>query len=525
MFSLLITVVAVVLVACLALATIYYGGAALNRSSTNAQATQLVVQGQQILGAVELFYTDNARYPTDLDELVSTQYLSSVPQGFSGTPAGAEGWLTPASSVPTYELNAPVPDAVCEQLNQLSLGTNGIASQAYDSYSSQCYHSATSQTNTVVVTMLGTAGGTIASALPVQDVAPPTVTAPWVGGDPVGWYVPPTIAVAAPPSAAPGTLSLSASSLTLASNMQGVQGAASPVILTNNTAVTIDLWNATWNTSGNWQASFNESDSCGQLLAPGQSCTMYFSAQSPTVGPATGTFSISQGSISSNTLTVTATTTPGTFMFSQSDLVISPVAAGMAGPPGTVMLVNYSPVDINLDTATVTSTGDIQEFSPLTGILHPGDSTPLVFGSPSLTPGTLSGTFTVTQGPYTATLHLSQQILPNPNLYSLDMSLAAGYGGHQSAAVGATGVLVINWKNDTGSPITLMQLDWDWWATGASYGSLGTCANVSSSNPLLPNQSCYTTYMLNNFVDMSHPIDYQFADGRWHFAGSYINVN
>ena len=524
MFSLIITVVAVVLVACLALATIYYGGAALNRSSTNAQATQLVVQGQQILGAVELFYTDNARYPTDLDELVSTQYLSSVPQGFSGTPAGAEGWLTPASSVPTYALNAPVSDAVCEQLNQLSLGTNGIASQAYDSYSSQCYHSATSQANTVVVTMLGTAGGTISSALPVLDVAPPTVTAPWAGGDPVGWYVPPTSSVAAPPSAAPGTLSMSASTLNLASNFQGVPGAASPVVLTNNTAVTIDLWNASWNTSDNLQTAFGESDSCAQLLVPGQTCTMYFSAQSPTVGTSTGTLSISQGSITSNTLTMTATTTPGTFMFSQSDLTLSPAAAGIGGPPGSVMLVNYSPVDIILDTATVTATGGIQETVPLTGILHPGDSTLLMFNAPSLTPGTISGTFTIAQGPYTARLHVSQQILPNPNLYTLNMSLAAGYGGHQSAAAGATGALVIHWTNDTGTPITLMQLDWDWWANGAGYGSLGTCASVTATNPLLPGQSCFTTYTLTNFVNMSHPIDYQFADGLWHTAGDYINV-
>lgn len=50
MFSLIITIVAIALVAALALATLYYGGAAFQKSTIEAQATRAITHGQQIQG-------------------------------------------------------------------------------------------------------------------------------------------------------------------------------------------------------------------------------------------------------------------------------------------------------------------------------------------------------------------------------------------------------------------------------------------------------------------------------------------
>ena len=44
MFSLIVTIIAIALVAALALATLYYGGSAFNQSSAKAQAAKLLNQ-------------------------------------------------------------------------------------------------------------------------------------------------------------------------------------------------------------------------------------------------------------------------------------------------------------------------------------------------------------------------------------------------------------------------------------------------------------------------------------------------
>lgn len=55
MFSLIVTIISIALVAALALATLYYGGAA------------------------ELYRADIGAYPLSMDDLVAQKYLSSVP--------------------------------------------------------------------------------------------------------------------------------------------------------------------------------------------------------------------------------------------------------------------------------------------------------------------------------------------------------------------------------------------------------------------------------------------------------------
>lgn len=81
MFSLIVTIIAIALVAALALATIYYGGTAFTFGGARAAAAKVVNEGQQIQGALELYKSDNnGSLPTTIDDLVTGTYLSSLPE-------------------------------------------------------------------------------------------------------------------------------------------------------------------------------------------------------------------------------------------------------------------------------------------------------------------------------------------------------------------------------------------------------------------------------------------------------------
>jgi len=83
MFSLIITIISIALVAALALATIYYGGTAFNRGTAEAKASQLINEGQQINAAVALAKADIDREGlttvVNATHLVSGNYLAQMP--------------------------------------------------------------------------------------------------------------------------------------------------------------------------------------------------------------------------------------------------------------------------------------------------------------------------------------------------------------------------------------------------------------------------------------------------------------
>lgn len=58
MFSLLIALVAIVLVAALAVAGVYYGGGLLSEGEAQTRAATVVSQGEQIVSAAKLYYID-----------------------------------------------------------------------------------------------------------------------------------------------------------------------------------------------------------------------------------------------------------------------------------------------------------------------------------------------------------------------------------------------------------------------------------------------------------------------------------
>lgn len=81
MFSLIITIISIALVAALAVASVYYGGSAFSQGTAKAQASTLVAQAQQIAGANTLYANDNGGTRAgSVAALVGDGYLASPPQ-------------------------------------------------------------------------------------------------------------------------------------------------------------------------------------------------------------------------------------------------------------------------------------------------------------------------------------------------------------------------------------------------------------------------------------------------------------
>lgn len=123
MFSLIITIISIALVAALALATLYYGGSSFNRGSAGAVASQLINEGQQLNGAVAVAKADVAAGGTavvDLQDLVDGKYLSQLPASFASL-----GSTTIASGAVTVV--APSAD-VCSEVNKRANHTTAITS-------------------------------------------------------------------------------------------------------------------------------------------------------------------------------------------------------------------------------------------------------------------------------------------------------------------------------------------------------------------------------------------------------------
>ena len=148
MFSLIITIISIALVAALALATIYYGGAAFNRGSDGAKASQLINEGQQINGAVTMAKADAAAGGTALEDLAdlttaSPAYLAQLPASFASS-----GAVTLASGVVTLTGQS---HAVCQEVQKRATGSTTVpaaqpANQVYGCFGSDTTTNATNGT-------------------------------------------------------------------------------------------------------------------------------------------------------------------------------------------------------------------------------------------------------------------------------------------------------------------------------------------------------------------------------------------
>ena len=112
MFSLIITVMAIVLVLALAVATLWYGGDAFKNNKVKANVATVMAGGNQISGAVEAYKAQKGSVPATIDDLVSANLLNGVPQG---TWAFANDYI----------VQSTVSAAECAEANR-QLGFNGV---------------------------------------------------------------------------------------------------------------------------------------------------------------------------------------------------------------------------------------------------------------------------------------------------------------------------------------------------------------------------------------------------------------
>lgn len=118
MFSLIITIIAIALVAALALASIYYGGSAFNKGTAKAQASALVNNAMQISAAKTLATADGVT-AADAAALVAAGYLASAPAGMD---LGTTKTTSVFSSVaPSAEVCAELPQGTAAGVDETAL--------------------------------------------------------------------------------------------------------------------------------------------------------------------------------------------------------------------------------------------------------------------------------------------------------------------------------------------------------------------------------------------------------------------
>jgi len=94
MFQLIVAVISIALVAALAIASLYYGGQAFQKSSLKANVTTLVNAGQQISGADALYKTSGGSVSGAANIAALTyngEYLAALP-GTSAAAENGEAW-------------------------------------------------------------------------------------------------------------------------------------------------------------------------------------------------------------------------------------------------------------------------------------------------------------------------------------------------------------------------------------------------------------------------------------------------
>lgn len=149
MFSLIVTVLSIALVAVLALATLYYGGASWAHGGAASHAATLANQGYQILASMTLYYIAHGAYPATLEELVSAQYLATVPvpppaaalepELVSPALATTRAWALVAPGQPAAMVHGAVAQAVCQEVNYLLLQSNAVRGKARTDMMVQCF--------------------------------------------------------------------------------------------------------------------------------------------------------------------------------------------------------------------------------------------------------------------------------------------------------------------------------------------------------------------------------------------------
>lgn len=117
MFSLIITIIAVALVALLAVASIYYGGDVFTSGSDRSEAARFVNEAQQISSAISLYKADNNGAAPANILVLKPDYLKEIPG-----PEGEGGWQFGDGYVQISGLSLSQCNAANAQMNKSYVG-------------------------------------------------------------------------------------------------------------------------------------------------------------------------------------------------------------------------------------------------------------------------------------------------------------------------------------------------------------------------------------------------------------------
>jgi hypothetical protein len=133
MFSLIITITSIALVAALALATLYYGGDSFNKGQTESTATTVVNHVQQLIGAKSLFKAEKPGEALTLTKLVANNYLKSAPALHDKT------WTSLSDMGETVWLPLAIDKETCKAVNKKLVGTDGIPELPVSTWNAHCF--------------------------------------------------------------------------------------------------------------------------------------------------------------------------------------------------------------------------------------------------------------------------------------------------------------------------------------------------------------------------------------------------
>jgi len=272
MFSLIITIISIALVAALALATLYYGGDAFRTSRAKVAAAKLTNQGQQLLAASELYYANRGHWPASIPVMVAEGYLSSVPVAQREMLQAAMAdvaWQMPGDSQPLFVFDE-VSVEVCRSVNETSYGLPGVLPKMQTGYVSQCYGPDPSDLQMVV----GRSLQVQVAAINESPFVPENVSSDPIPAatDESAWTVSPEGEVTATAPAAPeevGALVLEPADAGEFGPVATYTSVDKVVVVRNDSAVLVALDPPAL--AGHSDFSVNQT-TCGPTLAPGASC-------------------------------------------------------------------------------------------------------------------------------------------------------------------------------------------------------------------------------------------------------------
>jgi alpha-tubulin suppressor-like RCC1 family protein len=486
MFSLIITVVSIALVAALALATLYYGGTAYTLGQANAQAAKLLNQGQQLLAASELFKVQNGRYPGDVPELVNTGYLRSNPVAHGDLGAMSEAWASttwtmPLAREPVFTIPTPVSEA-CRSVNAKGYGSPGILPTVQAGVLVQCFSSSTNGLVTVVgrngvhlaaVAAAGT-GGFVAAELTGAPI-PPAGDAAWAV-DPAFARGAPVAPGAPPAPAAEGILRLTPTSLDFGAVATNTTSTL-VVELANTGAGALPLSTSPL-LSGDLTFIVGFT-TCGSSIPAGQSCQVSLN-YSPTLVVASATAALTVTSGSANTTTAVAAVASA---FNPVSLGAAPVPVGTVGQ---AFSFNFNDrLNVSNEAAPDNALATWAGAGALPSGLSMSASTGVLSGTPDAANAgaayTVTGTYKSNTGQQVYTIVV--------NGVTLNVSSLAS-GGYHTCAVTTAGALKCWGFNDFGglgdgsttnrhTPVSVVGMDSG--VTMASAGTYHTCAVQSGA--------------------------------------------